>query len=417
MLQHEVVDTVGQNMAAQLAPEVFQLAEQNGFSKLSSQVKPTAAESDSSEQASSKLTLPFESQCFASIRSSGLSMLVVFAENGSLLEPLKHIVLSVEEEIRKYNIQDSQMVSAESIDLFGCIDALDIAFYLGDEKLVQHKANRLKRKLAEWAPSSYLIESALNDFLRSASTEQCSPWYISKLEACKKHYYAQRNRMVQANIRLVYSVANRFRHVGLNFEDLVQEGHLGLIKAVERFDFSKGFRFSTYAHIVISQSIHLAIDKQAGLVRLPFKALREKAPVEKARQQLEQSLGRSPSMRELADHLSDELEYKDTHISNVIEPNASSQQLYSQPDDSELLEERSPFEQDMKTAALKHADLVSRILESLTERESNIVRMRYGIGLSKEFTLEEISQSIGLSRERVRQLSHQAVEKLSRQFA
>ncbi len=220
--------------------------------------------------------------------------------------------------------------------------------------------------------------------------------------------------MAQANMRLVYSVANRFRHVGLPFEDLVQEGHLGLLKAIERFDITKGFRFSTYAHIVISQSIHLALDKQVGMVRLPFKALREKASVEKVRQSLEQSLGRPPHINELNQHLSDQLEYKATHIANLVEPNANSYLLYAMPEDTEQLAAFSVQEQEHKQADLKNADQVEQMLQRLDARESYIVRMRYGIGLGKEFTLEEISHAMGLSRERVRQLANQAVAKLGR---
>jgi RNA polymerase sigma factor (sigma-70 family) len=202
--------------------------------------------------------------------------------------------------------------------------------------------------------------------------------------------------------------------LGLPFEDLVQEGHLGLIKAIERFDIAKGFRFSTYAHIVISQSIHLALDKQLAMVRLPFKALREKASVEKTRQVLEQQLGRAPHIHELVRHLPDELEYKDTHIANMIEPNANSQMLYASPEDAELLAAHPLAEEELLTGSLAHRDLVETMLERLNARESYIVRLRYGIGMGKEFTLEEISMAMGLSRERVRQLAHQAVEKLGR---
>lgn len=411
MLQQEVFGETGT-----LGQETYHAGLNEAYSNLAIPKKLSKFAEGSFTANADKLAFPFEEQCFNAMRSSGLAMLGIFADERSLLDPLKNLVLSVEEEIRKYNIQESKAICADEIDLFGSIDSLETVFYLSEQKQIQIKKNRLKRRLAEWAPSTYLIESALSDFIASEETSLIDPLIVKKLESSRLAYCAHRNRMVQANIRLVYSVANRFRHVGLTYEDLVQEGHLGLIKAVERFDFSKGFRFSTYAHIVISQSIHLAIDKQASLVRLPFKAMREKVSVEKARQKLEQRLGRSPSIRELNRELPDELEYKSTHISNAVEPNASSQQLYSAPDDSELIEERSPFDQDEKTSSLKHSDLVLKLINHLEEREAYIIRMRYGIGLSKEFTLEEISQSIGLSRERVRQLAHHAVEKLGRVF-
>ncbi len=364
-----------------------------------------------------KTDIAFKDHAFLDMRKSGLLILISMADDYSLLETLKSLILNVEDQIRKYNIHDSFSVCSQDLDLFGLIDTLETLYYVSDYRQYDLKKNKLKRRLSEWAPASYLIEAALKDLLESSLMPDVSEDSLSKLESHLNQYHELRNRMVQANIRLVYSVANRFRYLGVAYEDLVQEGFLGLIKAVERFEVSKGFRFSTYAHIVISQSIHLAIDKQGSLVRLPFKALREKATVDKVRQNLEQVLGHSPTISELDAHLPDELEYKATHISNAVEPNANSQSIYSSPDDSELLEEMSPLEQDIKTSHLSHSDLVDRALARLDERESYIVRMRYGIGLNKEYTLEEISQTVGLSRERIRQLSHHAIEKLTRSFS
>jgi len=355
-----------------------------------------------------------EERLFDSMRSSGLSALLVFADEPTLIETLKSMVLDIEEDLDKYHAVDEDRSSAADLDLLGAIDALESVLYVNDIRHISSKINRLKRRLSEWAPPTYLIINNLNKFLASSELDLLDKNLVKRLKQSASVYAHYRNRMIQANLRLVYSVANKFRYLGLPYEDLVQEGNLGLLKAVERFNFSKGFRFSTYAHIVISQSIHLAIDKQGSLVRLPFKALREKASVEKVRQKLEQTLGRSPSISELDQHLPNELEYKATHISNAIEPNASSHHLYSSPEESEFIEQCSPHEEDLKTSRLTHSDLVYKVLDQLEEREAYIVRMRYGIGLSKEFTLEEISQTIGLSRERVRQLSHHAIEKLSR---
>jgi RNA polymerase sigma factor (sigma-70 family) len=372
----------------------------------------------SSDDKSKPLKLDFqvEKRLFNGMYSSGLSVLLIFADNPVLLEALKNIILDIEDELHKYHAHDNNCSSASDLDLFGAIDALEMLTYLGENHLILSKKNRLKRRLSEWSPPTYLIINKLNKFLASPSISLVEDSLVLKLKKANTLYTHYRNRVVQANLRLVYSVANKFRYLALAYEDLVQEGNLGLIKAVERFDFSKGFRFSTYAHIVISQSIHLAIDKQGSLVRLPFKALREQAIVEQTRQKLEQSLGRAPCIKELENHLPDELEYKSRHISNAVVPNASSPQIYTIPGDSELLEQASPEEQDVKTSSLHHADIIASAFERLSEREAYIIRMRFGVGLSKEFTLEEISQTIGLSRERVRQLAHQAIAKLSRNF-
>ena len=355
----------------------------------------------------------FEKQIFADMRSSGFSLLLQLVETENGLELLKTLVQEIEYELLKYHAQESTAEGLRKPDIQGAIDALETVSFVREMRQVHVKKQRLKRRLAEWAPPAYLVVNVLSRLLDSDRLVTDSA-LEGKLKKTVAQYHLHRNRMAQANLRLVYSVAQRFRHLGMAFEDLVQEGHLGLIKAIERFDISKGFRFSTYAHIVISQSIHLALDKQLGLVRLPFKALREKASVEKVRQSLEQSLGRTPHIHELEQHLPENLEYKSTHIANLIEPNANTQQLYSMPDDAELLAGMSPAEQDKHTSTLTHSQLISVMLDRLNERESYIVRMRYGIGLGKEFTLEEISQTMGLSRERVRQLANQAVEKLGR---
>ena len=362
-------------------------------------------------------SLHLEKRLFANMRSAGLSMLLQLLESAEGIDILKTLVLDVEAEVAKHHsqeksaTQEAQQFSLEDLDILGAIDTLETVAYVGDLRQVHLKKQRLKRRLSEWSPAAYLVVNVLKKVL---DTGDLDTRLRHRLIKTMQRYYQQRNRMAQANMRLVYSVANRFRHLGLPFEDLVQEGHLGLIKAIERFDISKGFRFSTYAHIVISQSIHLGLDKQVSLVRLPFKALREKASVEKVRQTLEQSLGRSPHIHELEAHLPDQLEYKPTHIASLIEPNASTHHLYSMPEDAELHAALSAVEQEQLTFRSKHNELIEQMLKRLDARESYIVRMRFGIGLAKEFTLEEISQTIGLSRERVRQLANHAVEKLGR---
>ncbi len=359
-------------------------------------------------------SLELEKRVFANMRSSGLGLMLQLVDDVDHIDTLKTLIAAVDEELKKYHAAETHPASLSDLDVMGAIDALETVHYLGELRQIHLKKHRLKRRLAEWGPPAYLVVNTLNDMLRRIMPDNVQPLTRTRLQKNIHLYFQQRNRMAQANMRLVYSVANRFRHIGLPFEDLVQEGHLGLLKAIERFDITKGFRFSTYAHIVISQSIHLALDKQVGMVRLPFKALREKASVEKVRQSLEQSLGRPPHINELNQHLSDQLEYKATHIANLVEPNANSYLLYAMPEDTEQLAAFSVQEQEHKQADLKNADQVEQMLQRLDARESYIVRMRYGIGLGKEFTLEEISHAMGLSRERVRQLANQAVAKLGR---
>ena len=151
---------------------------------------------ESSIVAKDKHDLPFENQCFSAMSKSGISMLTLMADDQSLLDPLKTLILNIEDQIRKYNIQDATLSSIQEADLLGVIDTMETLFHLSDFKHLQAKKNRLKRRLSEWAPSSYLIESALKDFFNTSAASSIN-------EAAKKdaEKQAEKDRVRCVHIR------------------------------------------------------------------------------------------------------------------------------------------------------------------------------------------------------------------------
>jgi RNA polymerase primary sigma factor len=221
-------------------------------------------------------------------------------------------------------------------------------------------------------------------------------------------------RITEANLRLVVSIAARYRHHSLSLLDLVQEGSLGLIKAVDRFEYRRGFKFSTYATWWIRQAITRALADTGRTVRLPVHVVEALNQLAKAERALATELGRPPTVQELADRTSlavdkvVQLSQAGAPLTSLDAPVAESAVFGDLLSDSTT----SPEEQVVaRNARLR----VRRVLGSLTERERTVLQLRFGIRSERAHTLEEIAERIGLSRERVRQIERQALERLRRQ--
>ncbi|MCA9424094.1 MAG: sigma-70 family RNA polymerase sigma factor [Candidatus Omnitrophica bacterium] len=220
-----------------------------------------------------------------------------------------------------------------------------------------------------------------------------------------KHLFAE------ANLRLVISVAKRYRDRGLPFLDLIQEGNFGLLRAIEKFDHHRGFKFSTYATYWIRQSISRSIGDRSRTVRLPVHLQDNIRKLQKAKDELEMTLGREPSVEEVAAKIGESVE-KTRMMENLT---LSFVSLDTPIDDDGKLElaevipdhiHSSPVEEMDKKAAL--AD-IEEALTNLSDREREIVRLRYGLNDGKAHTLEELGQMLGVTRERVRQLEMKAL--------
>lgn len=239
---------------------------------------------------------------------------------------------------------------------------------------------------------------------------------IAEYESIQRNAAEAREHMIQANLRLVISVAKHFRNRGLPMEDLVNEGNVGLVNAVDRFDPTVGSRFSTYASYWIDQAIRRAVQTASQMIHIPSYLMEQIGHMKLAVRELEESLGRPPSMQEIAQHM-DISPRKAQAISQAIRACTCPTQETSTEDGASvtasLPDTRTPSPQD-DLFTESDADFVSAMLSRITDREARVLKMRYGITQKngKRLTLKEIGEAVGLTRERVRQIEKEAKKKL-----
>ena len=239
-----------------------------------------------------------------------------------------------------------------------------------------------------------------------------------ELNRAVSHVQETKNAIVQANLLLVASIAKQHNHSksALTFLDLMQEGSIGLMKAVEKFDLARGFRFSTYATWWIMQAIKRALDQQSQTIRIPCYVGETRRTIEATRAKLARELEREPSNEEIADRLGNIDVERLTEIVQSTRRTVSLDSPLSEasPDAtiSDLLadEDQSSPEDELLVNADKES--LERVLNTLTEREKLVVQLRYGLRDGSEYTLAEIGRRLGISRERVRQIEDEALRKL-----
>jgi RNA polymerase primary sigma factor len=274
----------------------------------------------------------------------------------------------------------------------------------------------LARKIADLLELERVRDRLSDQLDREPQDSEWAKEVDMALPAFRHRLYVGRrakDKMVQSNLRLVVSIAKKYMNRGLSFQDLIQEGSLGLIRAAEKFDHEKGYKFSTYATWWIRQAITRAIADQSRTIRLPVHLYETISRIKKTTKILSQEMGRKPTEEEIADRMEMTIE-KLRFIAKSAQLPISLETPIGKEEDSRLgdfIEADGETPEDQVSKNLLREDLES-VLDTLSPRERDVLRLRYGLDDGRMKTLEEIGQIFNVTRERIRQIEAKALRKL-----
>ncbi len=333
-------------------------------------------------------------------------------EMDMLVQKIKDILARIE----KHKIQIEEYEKFTNMNRDEIEAALKVLSKRGKEK--QKLKKKVKWSVEQLKDFSHKIKNLERTCRRIESKENVDYEklrnIVKDIRLGERESQRAKQEMIEANVRLVISIAKRYTNRGLEFLDLIQEGNSGLMRAVDKFDYRKGYKFSTYATWWIRQAITRAIADQARTIRVPVHMIEAINKVSRTQRKLIQEFGREPTPEEVARRLDYPLGKVKSVMKASMEP-ISLDRPIGEDDDSNLsdfIEDTSAGSPDQTAAHSMLKDQVSRVLATLTKREEKVVRLRFGLGDGTPRTLEEVGTIFNVTRERVRQIEAKALRKL-----